>query len=127
MKRLSVFVLLIFALPAMAQGSFQVIRACQAEDSYLLEIGTSGDVTGVTISPSHTETLEGHGERLQLSIPLENEWAEIRAIGINPAPIEMLALENLAACETGENEANQAEFVTNALMQYAEAIQEWGE
>lgn len=128
MKQLSILaLLLLLAMPTWAQDAFQVTLSCQSDSAYILHIELSGALTGVAVLPSHTEAIEGYGDSLQLQIPLNNEWAEIRAIGINPAPIEMLALENLAACETGENEANQGEFVINALMQYAEAIQEWGE
>ncbi len=95
---------LFFVSHAIANDYFSLVSACRGASAYVLQISIT-EGYGLEINPSHSERIEVF-ESASISIPLDNEWVELRATGVNPAPIQMLHFEGLATCETSaSNEA----------------------
>lgn len=122
MRYLLLPLLLAFASIGHASEYFSILSLCQNAESYRMELGLSADISGLLISPSHSANMEIYESGI-VHIPLENEWVELRALGINPAPSEVLHFESVANCQNDGNEEN-ARFVYDAVMAIKDRIGE---
>jgi hypothetical protein len=116
MKRITLILLLICTLPVLANDYFSLISICKADSSYHLDIAIT-EGYGVLISPSHSEVFEAY-ESGVVNVSLNDEWVELRALGTNPAPIQMAYFENVSDCTTsGVNEpALTAQDIYRAIL-----------
>jgi hypothetical protein len=96
-----------------ANEIFSLLSVCQSESAYVLNLDIA-DGLGVELNPSHSPQ-QHLFESGVVRIPLENDWVEVRAIYVTPAPIQMLDLSNLPACAENGQQADPNEIVYRAL------------
>lgn len=105
-----------------ANDTFSLVSACRSENAYVLDLAIAEGL-GVQLNPSHTPPQEIFSSEIVL-IPLENDWVELRAIGVNPAPIEMIHFENVANCQNETSSEENARFVYEAVLAIRDRIGE---
>jgi hypothetical protein len=125
MHRLIILLLiLILAIPVLADTLFRVESLCASETDYRLFIHLDSALYGLQIIPSHDPAIEIFASG-NVQVSKNNEWVELRPISSEPAMLEMLHFDTVNVCTGNEPQVplTDADMVLEVLS--LSTVQEW--